>query len=71
MDHLVAAQIFKAAGGNPTSVRYVPYDAGGKALAGLLTGEDRCSYQQVLGEVLDKHKKGQLRNYWCDFKYKV
>ncbi|NQY20529.1 MAG: tripartite tricarboxylate transporter substrate binding protein [Campylobacteraceae bacterium] len=60
MDHLVAAQIFKAAGANPTSVRYVPYDAGGKALAGLLTGEvDILS--TGLGEVLDKHMKGQLR----------
>lgn len=60
MDHLVAAQIFKAAGGNPTNVRYVPYDAGGKALAGLLTGEvDVLS--TGLGEVLEKHKKGELR----------
>lgn len=60
MDHLVAAQIFKAAGGNPTNVRYVPYDAGGKALAGLLTGEvDILS--TGLGEVLEKHKKGELR----------
>lgn len=59
MDHLVAAQIFKAAGGNPTNVRYVPYDAGGKALAGLLTGEvDVLS--TGLGEVLEKHKKGEL-----------
>jgi len=60
MDHLVAAQIFKAAGGNPTSVRYVPYDAGGKALAGLLTGEvDVLS--TGLGEVLEKHIKGELK----------
>ncbi len=60
MDHLVAAQIFKAAGADPKSVRYVPYDAGGKALAGLLTGEvDVLS--TGLGEVLDKHKKGQIR----------
>jgi len=60
MDHLVAAQIFKAAGANPTSVRYVPYDAGGKALAGLLTGEvDVLS--TGLGEVLEKHKKGEVR----------
>ncbi len=60
MDHLVAAQIFKAAGGDPKSVRYVPYDAGGKALAGLLTGEvDVLS--TGLGEVLDKHKKGQVK----------
>ena len=60
MDHIVAAQIFKAAGGNPTNVRYVPYDAGGKALAGLLTGEvDVLS--TGLGEVLEKHKKGELK----------
>ena len=60
MDHLVAAQIFKAAGGNPTSVRYVPYDAGGKALAGLLTGEvDVLS--TGLGEVLEKHLKGEVK----------
>lgn len=60
MDHIVAAQIFKASGGNPTNVRYVPYDAGGKALAGLLTGEvDVLS--TGLGEVLEKHKKGELK----------
>ena len=59
MDHLVAAQIFKASGGNPKAVRYVPYDAGGKALAGLLTGEvDVLS--TGLGEVLEKHKRGEL-----------
>jgi len=60
MDHLVAAQIFQAAGGDPKTVRYVPYDAGGKALAGLLTGEvDVLS--TGFGEVLEKHKKGQVR----------
>ena len=60
MDHLVAAQIFKAAGADPKSVRYIPYDAGGKALAGLLTGEvDVLS--TGLGEVLEKHMKGELK----------
>lgn len=60
MDHLVAAQIFKAAGADPKSVRYIPYDAGGKALAGLLTGEvDVLS--TGLGEVLEKHLKGELK----------
>ena len=39
MDHLVAALIMKGAGGEPTSVKYIPYDAGGKAMAGLLSGE--------------------------------
>ena len=60
MDHLVAAQIFQAAGGDPKTVRYVPYDAGGKALAGILTGEvDVLS--TGFGEVLEKHRKGQVR----------
>jgi len=60
MDHLVAAQVFQAAGGDPKTVRYVPYDAGGKALAGLLTGEvDVLS--TGFGEVLEKHKKGQVK----------
>ncbi len=39
MDHLVAAMVFQAAGGNPSDVKYIPYDAGGEAMAGLLTGE--------------------------------
>ena len=60
MDHLVAAQIFKVAGGNPSDVRYVPYDAGGKALAGLLTGEIEI-LSTGLGEVIDKHKSGELK----------
>jgi putative tricarboxylic transport membrane protein len=60
MDHLVAAQIFQAAGGDPKTVRYGPYDAGGKALAGILTGEvDVLS--TGFGEVLEKHRKGQVR----------
>lgn len=39
MDHLVAAMAFKASGGDARQVRYVAYDAGGKAMAGLLSGE--------------------------------
>jgi len=39
MDHLVAAMVMQAAGANPTDVKYVAYDAGGKAMAGLLSGE--------------------------------
>ena len=39
MDHVVAAIIMKAAGENPLDVKYIPYDAGGKAMAGLLSGE--------------------------------
>ncbi|SHO54757.1 tripartite tricarboxylate transporter substrate binding protein [Vibrio quintilis] len=39
MDHLVAALAFQAAGGDPRRVKYIPYDAGGKAMAALLSGE--------------------------------
>ena len=39
MDHLVAAMAMEAAGVDPTSVKYIPYDAGGKAMAALLSGE--------------------------------
>ena len=39
MDHLVAAMVMEAAGADPTAVKYIPYDAGGKAMAALLSGE--------------------------------
>lgn len=39
MDHLVPAMAFEAAGQEPTAVKYVPYDAGGQAMAALLAGE--------------------------------
>ena len=39
MDHLVAALVMEAAGEDATQVNYIPYDAGGKAMAGLLSGE--------------------------------
>ncbi|PWJ21606.1 tripartite tricarboxylate transporter substrate binding protein [Jannaschia seohaensis] len=39
MDHLVAAMVMQAAGEEPTALNYIPYDAGGEAMAGLLSGE--------------------------------
>ncbi len=39
MDHLVAAMVMQAAGADPVDVKYIPYDAGGKAMASLLSGE--------------------------------
>ena len=39
MDHLVPAMIMEAAGADPLALKYVAYDAGGKAMAGLLAGE--------------------------------
>ena len=60
MDGLVAALAFKAADGDPKSVRYIPYDGGGKALAGLLSGETEV-LSTGLGEALEQHKAGQVR----------
>lgn len=39
MDHLVAAVTIEAAGKDPLAMKYIPYDAGGKAMAALLSGE--------------------------------
>ena len=39
MDHLVAGLAILAANQDPTKVKYIPYDAGGKAMAALLSGE--------------------------------
>ena len=39
MDHLVAAMAMEAAGEDPTQVKYIAFDAGGKAMASLLSGE--------------------------------
>jgi putative tricarboxylic transport membrane protein len=39
MDHLVAAMVMQAAGEDPSALNYIPYDAGGKAMAGMLSGE--------------------------------
>ena len=39
MDHLVAAMAFQGAGEDPTKLKYIPYDAGGKLNAALLSGE--------------------------------
>lgn len=39
MDHLVATIVMQAAGEDPTAFNYIGYDAGGEAMAGLLSGE--------------------------------
>lgn len=60
MDHLVAALAFQAAGGDPLKVRYVPYDAGGKAMAGLLSGDTQVlstGYSEAVGLT----KQGEIR----------
>ncbi|MBN3563717.1 tripartite tricarboxylate transporter substrate binding protein [Aliamphritea spongicola] len=60
MDHLVAAMAFKAAGGDARQVRYVSYDGGGKAMAGLLSGEVQL-LSTGLSEALTLAEAGEVR----------
>ena len=60
MDHLVAAMAFKAAGGDPIKVNYVAYDAGGMAMAGLLSGETQV-LSTGFSEVLALQEAGEIR----------
>lgn len=60
MDHLVPAMIIKAAGGNPLKLKYIPYDAGGKAMAGLLSG-DTQALSTGFGEAVGLAKQGEVR----------
>ena len=60
MDHLVAALAFKSAGGDPRRVKYVAYDAGGKAMASLLSGETSI-LSTGLSEALTLAEAGEVR----------
>jgi len=60
MDHLVPAMVIKAAGGDPLKLKYIPYDAGGKAMAGLLSGDTQV-LSTGFGEALGLAKQGEVR----------
>ena len=60
MDHLVAAAAFKGHGQDPREVRYIAYDAGGKALASLLSGETQL-LSTGFSEVVQLAASGQVR----------
>lgn len=60
MDHLVVAAAFKGEGFDAKAVRYISYDAGGKATAALLSGETQL-LSTGLGEVLEMSKSGQVK----------
>jgi putative tricarboxylic transport membrane protein len=60
MDHLVVAAAFKGEGFDAKKVRYIAYDAGGKAMAALLSGETQL-LSTGLGEVLEMSKSGQVK----------
>lgn len=59
-DHFIAARALQLAGGDPRKVVYVPYDGGGKALAGLLTGETDA-LSSGLSEMLQMQRAGDIR----------
>ena len=60
MDHLVAALAMQAAGQDPTKVKYIPYDAGGKAMAALLSGEI-AALSTGFSEAVELAKAGEVK----------
>ncbi|MEM8650506.1 MAG: tripartite tricarboxylate transporter substrate-binding protein [Pseudomonadota bacterium] len=60
MDHLIAALVMKNAGAEPTKVKYIPYDAGGKAMAGLLSGEIKA-LTTGFGEAVELARQGEVK----------
>lgn len=60
MDHLVAAMAFKAAGGNPGKLKYLSFDNGGKAMAGILSGEAQL-LSTGFSEALALAEAGEVR----------
>ena len=60
MDHLVAAMVMEAAGKDALAVKYIPYDAGGKAMAALLSGEI-AALSTGLSEAIDLAKAGEVK----------
>ena len=63
MDHLIAALVMKNAGADATQVKYIPYDAGGKAMAGLLSGEIKA-LATGFGEAIELSRQGEV-NILC------
>lgn len=60
MDHLVAAMVMEAAGEDPTGFKYIPYDAGGKAMAALLSGEI-AALSTGFSEAIDLANAGEVK----------
>ena len=60
MDHLVAAMTMEAAGKDALDVKYIPYDAGGKAMAALLSGEI-SSLSTGFSEAVDLANAGEVK----------
>lgn len=60
LDHLIAARLFQVAGLDPRAARYVAYDAGGRALLALLSGETPVMTATV-GDAMSLVRAGKVR----------
>jgi putative tricarboxylic transport membrane protein len=60
LDHIVLAMALSGAGLDPRQIRYLPYDAGGKAMLALLGGEADVLSTGV-GEALGYARSGDVR----------
>lgn len=60
MDHLVASLILEAAGVSAEEVQYIPYDAGGTAMAALLSGEIQA-LSTGFSEAVEMAAAGEVR----------
>lgn len=60
MDHLVIAMVMEAAGKDPLDVKYIPFDAGGKAMAALLSGEI-AALSTGFSEAIDLANAGEVK----------
>ena len=60
MDHVVAALAFKRSGVDAKQLKYIPYNAGGHAMVGLLSGETQL-LSTGLSEALALQQQGEVR----------
>jgi len=59
-DHIIFARAMELSGADPFKVVYIPYDGGGKAMAGILTGETQI-LSTGFGEAIDMARAGEVR----------
>lgn len=60
MDHIVAALAFNKSGVNAKQLKYIPYNAGGHAMVGLLSGETQL-LSTGLSEAIALAEQGEVR----------
>ena len=59
-DHILAGQMYKAHGVDPTDLNYIPYSGGGESVAALLGGKVSAGISGV-GEYAEQVKAGKLK----------